>query len=677
MSPSFSSARPDCGRSPLRRLILAVVWACLLAGLPVTLQAQAGKVDPALELSTRVASDAFRGHILGYQEHGSRLTPEQALARLGNGGFAALPGPAPDFGFTPEAIWLYIPTTNPTDKSEWRLRLRENFFQEFSAWYVPSGDRPVLRERQHETTGFATRAVEWAELVVPFTQPPGTTGAILIRYRSGGSTEVEFTLFDVDSFNAWTASKTARHFMYYGMLLFLIMAALATWLATQRAIFLAYSAYALAGLLFVMHGDGNTFRYLWPDAPGFNGFATIPLGAGIIVCGANFARQFLQTALYHPVFDRLLQVTILVTLLTAASSVFLDTQMIKKVLVLMAFGSVLLFTASGLNAARTRFREVRFFVLAWSGAVISSAIMTGRHWLGIEISEEVQFDSMRIVLVLDAALMGLAIIDRFDGLRRSRADALKVSLDQAQENLAMSRRLQALEQRYALASELARNRERQVADAFHDLRQPLHALRLNVEDLLAGNDPDRKPPRREIEETFRMLEGLVTDELHANIPGPVRDTETGDTALALDEVFAAVTSMFGRDAQAKGLTLGHGPTDATLHLPAISVMRILTNLVSNAVTYTQAGAVRVEAVPTSQGVQIAVHDTGPGLTPTAFEAAKVRGARLDPAEQPGGSGLGLAIVAQTCSDLGLGFALLPSQLGGTSLGVLVGPEHLS
>lgn len=640
------------------------------------LQAQTGKVDPALALSKRVASDAFAGHILGYKEDGAHLSPDQALALLADGEFTALPGQAPNYGFTPKAIWLYIPTTNPTDKSDWRLRLRENFFQEFSAWYVPAGGRPILRERQDETSGFATRAVEWAELVVPFTQPPGTDGAILIRYRSGGSTEVEFTLFDVDSFNAWTAGKTARHFMYYGMLLFLILAALATWLATQRAIFLAYAAYAVAGLLFVMHGDGNTFRYLWPEAPGFNGFATIPLGAGIIVCGANFARQFLQTAQFHPVFDRLLQLTILVTLLTAASSVFLDTQTIKKVLVLMAFGSVLLFTASGLNAARTRFREVRFFVLAWSGAVISSAIMTGRHWLGIEISEEIQFDSMRIVLVLDAALMGLAIIDRFDGLRRSRADALKVSLDQAQESLAMSQRLQLLEQRYALASDLARNREQQVADAFHDLRQPLHALRLNVEDLLAGNAPDREPPRHQIEETFRMLEGLVTDELNANITGPMRDRDTGDAAIALDEIFAAVVSMFDREAQARGLTLSHGPTDAALHLPAISLMRILTNLVSNAVAYTPSGTVQIDATPTPPGLQLAVHDTGPGLTPQEFEAAKVRGARLDPTEQSDGTGLGLAIVVQTCASLGLEFALLPSQLGGTSLGILVGPEHL-
>lgn len=655
--------------------LIASLW--LLLACPATLQAQAAEVDSRLSLASEVEAKAFAGVISAHRDAQAALTVQAALALQADGGFAPVQSHAPNFGFTPEPIWLYLPLDNPTDIEDWRLRLRENFFQEFSAWHIPEGGVPQLLEDQNETTGFGTRAVQWSELVVGFRQPPGSKGALIIRYRSGGSSEVEFTAFSADRFNTWAAEKTARHFLFYGMLILLTLAALAVWLATQQPVFLAYAVYAASGLMFVMHGDGNTFRYLWPDAPGFNAFATVPLGVSIIVFGANFARQFLQTSLYHPVFDKLLWGTIGLTIAVGASSAFLDTQMIKKVLVLMAFASVLLFTASGLNAARTRLREVRFFVLAWFGAVVSASIMTGRHWLGIEISEEVQFNSMRVVFVLDAALMGFAIIDRINAIRKSRADALNASLAQAQQNLALSRRMQTLEQRYTIASDLAQTREQQVADAIHDLRQPLHALRLAVQDMLSGSDTGRKPQRQEIEESFRFLEGLVADELAAHMGPPAPKARSDDDAVALDEVFAAVCAMFENDARAKGLTLTVVPTQAILRLPAIAVMRILTNLVSNALRYTPAGEVRLEATPEGDSLSIAVHDTGPGLSDAQFAAALERGVRLVEAGAAEGSGLGLAIVSRTCGDCGLTLGLLPSRLGGTSLGVTVGPDFLT
>jgi len=120
-------------------------------------------------------------------------------------------------------------------------------------------------------------------------------------------------------------------------------------------------------------------------------------------------------------------------------------------LVLVATAAVLVFVLAGLIAARTRFREVRFYVLAWLGAALSAAIMTMRHWLGIDIPQDIQFDSMRIVMVFDATMMGLAIADRFNRLRQSQQRALQASLHQAERNLMLNNRLAQLEDQYSLA----------------------------------------------------------------------------------------------------------------------------------------------------------------------------------------------------------------------------------
>jgi signal transduction histidine kinase len=664
---------------PFFRIVICCIYACLTLVSDASAQSDARQAS-AVDLDVRVLSDAMVGKIVALRDPDGSLAAEAALDLARAGRFEPVVTRTPDFGFTHDKIWLYLNLNNPTSLSDWRLRIRENFFQEFSVWHVTQDGTMQQIEFQDETTGFATRSIQWPELVAAFQQPPGTTGELLIRYRSGGSTEMEPSVFEAAAFAAWSDRMTARNFIYYGMLIFLIVAATITWGVTRRGIFIAYSSYAFFGLLFVMHADGNAFRYLWPDAPGFNSFATVPLGVGIVVFGANFARQFLQTADYHPVFDRILLGTIVFTLALGASSIVVDTQLVKKLLVLMAFFSVLLFLASGLNAARTRMREVRFFVIAWSGAVISSAIMTGRHWLGFEISEELQFNSMRIVFVLDAALMGLAILDRFNTLRRSRSRALEASLEQAERNLSLSQRLQTLEQRYAWAAELTRNREEQVADVIHDLRQPLHALRLKVQSLLQetqGPASDLAVRNRDIDETFTFLEKLVTEELDGQARALSGTVQADDQVTELNAVLQAVTQMFADDAEKKGLVLRVGATDARVRVPAVAVMRVLSNLVSNAVRFTDQGWVSVDMTWLESGaLRIEVADTGPGMSAAEFEAALPRAARLDKTGAKEGSGLGLAIIAQTCAQHGLAFERLPPEETGTRLGVTFAPDLL-
>lgn len=660
-------------KTGIRRIFLVCSWLMLFGcgAWPVTAQ-------NARDMAPTVRAGEFVGHILAVRDPDGTLTPETVLDRVRKANAMRVVSRTPDFGFTKDTIWLYLPLVNQTETSDWYLRIRENFFQEFTVWHVSQAGLLEQVVFQDEQSNFATRPVQWPELVVRFNQPPGQTGAVLIRYRSGGSTELGMTLFDVPNFEAWADRKTAQNFIYYGMLLFLIAASTATCLVTRQGIFLAYAFYATSGLLFLMHADGNAFRFLWPEAPAFNAFATVPLGTAVIVFGANFARQFLQTHKHHPVFDKLLLGAISVTLVTTFSSIYADTQMIKKLLVLFAFCSTVLFLASGINAARTRMREVRFFVIAWTGAVLSSAIMTGRHWIGLEISEEMQFNSMRIVFVLDAALMGLAILDRFNTLRRSKAEALETSLLQAQSNLALSQRMQTLEQRYSRAVDMAQNREQRIAEAIHDLRQPLHALRMNVQSLLDDGTRNRSDEQyRDIDQTFQFLEGLVTEELDAHAEPLSIDAEVTQT-VDLGMCLGSIHKMFGPEAKEKGVVLRVDCTSRNLRLPAGSLMRILTNLVSNAVRYTPAGRIDVTVQETDcGGLRIEVQDTGPGLSAEEFEVAIARGARLETSKDQDGHGLGLAIVCKTCSALGLGFDRTSKAERGTALSVSLKPEHLA
>ncbi|MEL7153171.1 MAG: sensor histidine kinase, partial [Pseudomonadota bacterium] len=576
-----------------------------------------------------------------------------------------------DFGYTKGTIWLRMNVLNLTEAStDWRMHFRENFFPFIRVYVATDGGTPVLIEAHDQDMPFTGRKLSYPDVMVPLVLPLGERSTIYVAYQSGGASQTSFALRTAESFATHATTRTAKNFIYYGMMLFLMIAATVAFLATRLGVFAAYAAFALSGVMFLMHADGNAFRYLWPNWPHFNAFASILTGWGVIVSGSNFARHFLQTRKFHRVFDVLLLGAMILATGMVLSTVIVDTQWVKKYLVLLAFLSIVLFTLSGLNAARTRFREVRFYVLAWSGAVISSAIMTARHWLGIDISEEFQFDSMRIVTVFDAAFMGLAILDRFNQLKHARQQALESSLSAAQQSLELSRRLRELEERVEVAQDLAETRGQRLSDTAHDLRQPLHALRLNVQALV-NNPTGSSVKATDIEETFTFLETLVASELNAQstvveAAAPTRDRV--DTELG--QVLGRINDMFGPDARAKGLELSVVPSGARFAVPALDLMRIAGNLVSNAIKYTETGKVlvgvrRVDGMP-----RLEIHDTGSGMTETDFQQALQRGARLENGvDLAEGHGLGLSIVSKLAAEHGLEVQLIPRNGGGTSIGV--------
>jgi len=88
-------------------------------------------------------------------------------------------------------------------------------------------------------------------------------------------------------------------------------------------------------------------------------------------------------------------------------------------------------------------------------------------------------------------------------------------------------------------------------------------------------------------------------------------------------------------------------TDEAVQSDAVALMRILNNLVSNAIRYTSSGLVEVRARERYGKVLISVRDTGPGIAPEDQASIFDEFHRLRP--RPSGTGLGLAIVRRLAS----------------------------
>jgi two-component system OmpR family sensor kinase len=203
-----------------------------------------------------------------------------------------------------------------------------------------------------------------------------------------------------------------------------------------------------------------------------------------------------------------------------------------------------------------------------------------------------------------------------------------------------------------------------VADAAHELRTPLAALKLQVQSLERSDSPDAKRVAvgrltAGIERATRLVEQLL---VLARQEASVAPRQRIDIAAAARR---AVADMAGV-AQARGIDLGLPRADvAEVEGQPDALMILLRNLVDNAIKYTpHGGTVDVSVVAESHGVRVTVEDSGPGIPPAERERVFDRFYRV-PGSDAAGSGLGLAIIKSIAERHGATLALGESaRLGG-------------
>ncbi len=187
------------------------------------------------------------------------------------------------------------------------------------------------------------------------------------------------------------------------------------------------------------------------------------------------------------------------------------------------------------------------------------------------------------------------------------------------------------------------------AAASHDLRQPLHAMGLFAEALRQrSHDPEVASLVNSINESVDALEGLFSELLDITRidtggvdvnPAPVR----------LRDVFARLRLHFEPTAFEKGLMLSFHGEHRVAHTDPVLLERVLRNLVSNAIRYSDDGGVLVSCRPRQGKLLVQVWDSGIGISeanlPRIFdEFFQAQSNRPLEAHHRKGLGLGLAIV---------------------------------
>ncbi len=216
----------------------------------------------------------------------------------------------------------------------------------------------------------------------------------------------------------------------------------------------------------------------------------------------------------------------------------------------------------------------------------------------------------------------------------------------------------------------SRRRAQFFAAANHDLRQPLQAMGIFLDILKRRATPQTAPVIEQLTHTSRSIATLVEQVLEVTRMEFGR-LELHPESIAIAELLSEIGREFAPVAAEKGLRLRIRPIPGAVVTDRLMLRRALSNLVTNAIRYTEARDSKAERSGRPAEVVVAarriggdrvtlgVYDAGPGLT--AEDRRRIcetfyRGAAGKRA--PGtGFGLGLSIVRGICRQLGIAFTI--------------------
>jgi signal transduction histidine kinase/CheY-like chemotaxis protein len=305
---------------------------------------------------------------------------------------------------------------------------------------------------------------------------------------------------------------------------------------------------------------------------------------------------------------------------------------------------------SGLTAAAATYLTpvwsafTRFFWSAWGSSVILI------YWA---------FPTQWVVILPVSTLYTFIIFKHAQATHRFVVD--QIFLEERSAYLAHE---------YKASKEVAENAltlQRQfLATASHDLRQPVHAMGMLVETIHIRNKDDAmKPLLTDLKTSVRLVNQMFNSLLDlSRIESGVAAVKFVDVDLRL--MLNELAAVFREDSASRFLRFAVRTPKAPAHVMADPVLlrQALSNLLHNAMRYTQTGGILLAVRARDAFWQIEVWDTGMGVTDGEKEQIFSPFYRNENAWtiDSAGHGLGLSVVARCASLMGATYGMT-SRLG--------------
>lgn len=640
------------GRRPGRRaplFLICVVGAFLGGSAPGW---AASRFDPPLRLDPEVGVVEVSRSLWFLEDASDGHTLDEVLSQAD----AFEPNRASVFnpGTASGIIWLAFDVQSAA-------RRRRSFVVSLDRGTVETASVHLVRDDQAELL-LADTEEDRAEalrrfgtLAAAFPLEPGERASVLVGFRGANWSAIRMTAATAEAFEADRRAGIAIFLVVLGAVGTLVLYGSIAFVLMGRQIVLLYATAQIALFVFYAHMMGYTAAYLWPESPK-SGLLVAPVSFAVfLVAMAQFGRVFFETRARARRMDRALAVCVaagglaLVVLLLEPFVPALDRRIAIRMLYAIAVVCWSVLPALAVHASLRWSRDFWPMAVAW-GVVALFMISMVAVFLGAFPTLPRREGAYHVMIVAEASLLALAIALRVRSLREEALDAQRRLAESLRSQLAASERARRLSGERSWALQDLVEKGRLLVAAGHDSRQMLSALRHYAAGLRRRASPeDVAEASRGIDEVVESLDEVLRAMVAGSGSGGI-----GDDTLALDTLPASslldsLARIHGRAASAKGIDMRVHPSARMLATDRSLAMRVLGNLVSNAIKYTdEGGRVLVGLRPRGGGCVFQVWDTGCGIDPAALALLldpSVGDVRVDDREEGSGSGLGIAKAA--------------------------------
>lgn len=596
------------------------------------------------------------------------MTLAEARTALSDGAFEPIGIAHFDAGYSITPYWIAIPVTNTSARETAHL-LSTNipYVPELSVTLLrQDGSTEPLLDKTIETPWRRDQYVGQSVISAQFPLQPGETATLLARFQPYGigvlplSIETPITAFEQ------AASGKLILFAFYSFALTSLVLLFLFVLALRHPGGLNFLALFACGLVMMAQLDGLLNQWVWPNGPGWNKVASFPMLLALCSAGFMTAAFMLRTGgaprlaqAGHRLALACFAPLLLTPVIDVAWLILIGFVFMMMAMALLTYAVI---NWAQLLPGKTQIALAVGVAIFLALGFIFVDILSGRGHLSAQ-----NLTLVKVLYTLISLIIVMSYATQVAALNREHATAVERQLDLAQNEARISADLLASERRYAHARDLVARQRHRLANASHDFRQPLASLRLTLDSIARRSDGSVD---ENLTRAFDYLDDLVSNHLveshdeEEEAPEAHADVETIETAL----ITRTVVEMFTEEATAKGLRLRHVQSCALIRVPPMPVMRIVGNLVSNAIKYTEYGGVLVGSRQRGDRVAIEIVDTGPGMDHAELDALS---ARYQKGVTSNGEGLGLAICYELAALHGLDLAARSRRGRGTGFTLYV------
>ncbi len=290
------------------------------------------------------------------------------------------------------------------------------------------------------------------------------------------------------------------------------------------------------------------------------------------------------------------------------------------------------------------------FIILWMLKQTFSLEFSHSQWIQLIIISLITL--LFIYIIVDYFLRPIFLINHYAGkLKEGELNLPQITSNDELEELSfhITNLTSTIKDDIKTLDHLSKVRTQFLANVSHELKTPIFAIKGYVETLMDGAIDDSEVNQaflKKIANQSDRLENLFTDLIMIS-KIESKELSLNSASFELNEILLWLKDTFEVDAEKKGLKLVLPDTaDLVVYGDKIRLQSVFSNLVKNAINYTEKGSITIIVKRRNDKVNIKVIDNGPGIPKKHQSRIFERFFRVDEARsrELGGTGLGLSIV---------------------------------